>query len=99
MVSSHHLKRQQGRRACQSRDGPHAANCDQLASEDCDVQLPRVENAYNNFVSTATRLASNEKDMGRLSPLPITAFEHPNIGGRQRLNWDQQVCRNLARDH
>ena len=56
---------------------------------DWDIQLSHVESAYNNSVSAATGLASNEMHMGRLPRLPLTVFDFPNIGEHQSLNRDQ----------
>ena len=63
---------------------------------DWDIQFPRVESAYNNFVSAATGLAPNEVHMGRLPCLPLTVFDLPNIGGHQSLNGDKLAYIDLA---
>lgn len=64
---------------------------------DRDVKLPHVASAYNS-ASFATRLALNEGHMDRLSRLPFTVLEYPNVGRHQSLNQDQLVHCDLARD-
>ena len=56
-----------------------------------DEQLPHVEFAYNDSVSAATGLASNEVHMGRLPRLSLKIFERTGVAGHQSL-----VCDHLA---
>ena len=53
--------------------------------DDWDAQLPHVEFAYNNSVSAATSLASNEVHMGRLPRLSLTVFDRSAVAGHQSL--------------
>ena len=63
---------------------------------DWDIQLPHVENAYNNFTSAATGLVPNEVDKGRLPCPPLTVFDLSNICRHQNLNRDQLAYIDLA---
>ena len=48
-----------------------------------EQQLPHVEFAYSNSVSTPTGLAPNEVHMGRLPRSPLTIFERTGVAGYQ----------------
>ena len=65
---------------------------------DWDVHLPHVEYAYNNSVSAATDLASNEVHIGRLPRLPLTVFDRSYGGLHQNLDRDQLAYCDLARE-
>ena len=65
---------------------------------DWDVHLPHVEYAYNNSVSAATGLASNEVHLGRLPCLPLTVFDHSYGGVHHSLDRNQVAYCDLARE-
>lgn len=65
---------------------------------DWDKQLPQVESALNNLVSTVTGLTPNEAHMGRLSQLRVTMFDFPNVGGHRGSKRDQLAYCDLAND-
>ena len=47
---------------------------------DWDVHLPHVEYAYNNSVTAATGLTTNEVHIGRLPRLPLAVFDRSHGG-------------------
>ena len=61
-----------------------------------DEQLPHVEVAYKNSVSTATGLAPNEVHMSRLPCLLRTIFERTGVAGHQSLARDHLAYCDLA---
>eukprot|EP00752_Nemacystus_decipiens_P016839 g15071.t1 len=63
---------------------------------DWDLQLPRVEAAYNNSENAATGLTPNDVHIGRTPRLPFSLFTSPNIGGHQSLDRDHQASCDLA---
>ena len=62
------------------------------------MHLPDVEFAYNNCVSAATGLASNEVNTGRLPRLPLTAFDRTGVVEHQSLARDRLAYCDLATD-
>ena len=65
---------------------------------DWDAHLPHVEYAYNNSVSAATGLASNEVHIGRLPRLPLAVFDRSHGGVYQSLDRDHLAYCDLARE-
>ena len=66
--------------------------------DDWDMQLRRVEFAYNNSVSAATGLTPNEVHMGRLPSLPLGVFERTGVVVHQILAFDHLAYFDLATD-
>ena len=64
--------------------------------DEWDWQLPQVEFAYNNSVSSATGLSLNEGHMARLPRLPLAVFERSGVAGRQSLARDHLAYCDLA---
>ena len=63
-----------------------------------DAHLLHVEYAYNNSISAATGLASNEVHIGRLPRLPLAVFDRSHGGAHQSLDRDHLVFCDLARE-
>ena len=55
-----------------------------------DEQLPHVDFAYNNSVSSATDLTPNEVNMGRLPRLPLTISERSGVSPATRA-WPATI--------
>ena len=66
--------------------------------DDWGAQLPRVEFAYNNSVSTATGLIPNKVHMGRLPRLLLTIFDCSGIANHQSPTREQLAYCNLESD-
>ena len=65
---------------------------------DWDVHLTHVEYAYNNSVSAATGLATNEVHTGRLPRPPLAVFDRSYGDAHQNLDRDQLTYCDLARE-
>ena len=57
-----------------------------------EVQLPHVDFACNNSVSTATGLAPSEVHLGRLPRPLLMIFERAGVADHQSLARDHLVC-------
>ena len=62
------------------------------------VNKRQDEFAYNQSVSAATGLASNEVHLNRLVRRPMTMIEHPYARGHQNLGRDHLEYCDLAAD-
>ena len=65
---------------------------------DWDAHLPHVEYAYNNSVSAATGLTSNEVHIGRLPRLPLVVFDRSYGRAHQSHDRDHLAYCDLARE-